>query len=287
MPGLSVLLFDGAEGGTAIVSPLERFPLARIDKISPMQELAPDSVLVRQVRPSPNYDLRTLPADILLLHYTGMTSTALAIERLCDPTAKVSSHYVVEENGNILQLVPEACRAWHAGLSSWEGVNDINSRSIGIEIANPGHSYGYPDFPEAQIAAIIALCRDIVGRRRIRADRVLAHSDVAPQRKLDPGEKFPWARLHRVGVGAWVTPAPIRQGAALGPDDNGSEVADLQTALRNYGYGVETTGIYDDVTEAVVAAFQRHFRTDCVDGRADRSTIETLQALLAAGERIR
>jgi N-acetylmuramoyl-L-alanine amidase len=226
-----------------------------------------------------------LSADILLLHYTGMASTAAAIDRLCDPAAKVSSHYVVEENGNILQLVPEAQRAWHAGQSSWEGVSDINSRSIGIEIANPGHGYGYPDFPEAQIAAVIALCRDIVERHRIRPDRVLAHSDVAPQRKLDPGEKFPWERLHHAGVGVWVTPSPIQPGPGLMLRDAGPEVADLQTALHSYGYGVETTGVYDDLTEAVVAAFQRHFRTGCIDGCADRSTMETLQALLAARDR--
>ncbi|HMA71621.1 MAG TPA: N-acetylmuramoyl-L-alanine amidase [Xanthobacteraceae bacterium] len=252
-----------------------------------MQKFAPDSGLVRHVRASPNHDERMLPVDILLLHYTGMASTVEAIERLCDPDARVSSHYVVEENGNVLQLVPEPRRAWHAGLSSWDGESDTNSRSIGIEIANPGHSYDYPDFPEAQIAAVIALCRDIVERLCIRAERVLAHSDVAPQRKLDPGEKFPWARLHRAGVGAWVTPSPIRPGAGLASGDNSPEVAELQAALRRYGYGIEPTGVYDDLTEAVVTAFQRHFRPDCIDGRADRSTIETLQALLAAGDRVR
>jgi len=247
-----------------------------------MHVFAPDSRSVSQVKPSPNHDERLLPADILLLHYTGMMCTAAAIERLCDSAAKVSSHYVVDEYGEVLQLVPEARRAWHAGQSSWGGVNDINSRSIGIEIANPGHSCEYPDFPEAQIAAVIALCRDIVMRHRIRADRVLAHSDVAPQRKLDPGEKFPWARLHRAGIGAWVTPVLIGPDAGLGPGDSGPEIADLQAALRGYGYGIEATAVYDEQTEAVVAAFQRHFRTDRIDGRADRSTIETLRALLAA-----
>ena len=250
-----------------------------------MQEFAPDTRLVQLVSPSPNHDERMLPADILLLHYTGMTSTAGAIKRLCDRAAKVSSHYVVEECGNVVQLVPEARRAWHAGLASWEGVSDINSRSIGIEIANPGHSYGYPDFPEAQIIAVIALCRDIVARRRIRAERVLAHSDVAPQRKSDPGEKFPWARLHRAGVGAWVASLPVRPDSGLAPGNRGPEVAELQAALRHYGYGIEATGVYDDLTEAVVTAFQRHFRTDCIDGRADQSTIETLRALLAASDR--
>jgi N-acetylmuramoyl-L-alanine amidase len=161
-------------------------------------------------------------------------------------------------------------------------VGDTNSRSIGIEIANPGHGFGYPDFPEAQIAAVIALCRDIVARHHIRADRLLAHSDVAPQRKVDPGEKFPWVRLHRAGVGAWVTPSPIGPDAGFGPGDCGPEIADLQASLRDYGYGIEATGAYDALTEAVVTAFQRHFRTARIDGRADQSTIETLRALRAA-----
>jgi N-acetylmuramoyl-L-alanine amidase len=250
-----------------------------------MQVFSPDSGSVSAVIPSPNHDERMLPIDILLLHYTGMASTAAAVGRLCDPASKVSSHYVVDEHGDILQLVPEARRAWHAGQSSWEGESDINSHSIGVEIANSGHGFGYPDFPQAQIAAVIALCHDVVTRHRIRADRVLAHSDVAPQRKLDPGEKFPWGRLHRSGVGAWVPPLPMRRDAGLGPGDCGPEIADLQEALRDYGYGIDATGVYDDLTQAVVTAFQRHFRPDCIDGRADRSTIETLQALLAATDR--
>jgi N-acetylmuramoyl-L-alanine amidase len=252
-----------------------------------MQEFTPDSTLVRQVRLSPNHDERMFATDILLLHYTGMTSTAEAIERLCDPEAKVSAHYVVDEDGNIVQLVPEARRAWHAGQSSWEGVNDINSRSIGIEIGNAGHGHGYPDFPEPQVAAVIALCRDLMERHRFRADRVLAHSDVAPLRKWDPGEKFPWERLHRAGVGAWVEPAPVTPGMILSPRDICAEIAHLQAGLRVYGYGVEATGIYDELTAAVVAAFQRHFRPACIDGRADLSTRETLRSLLAASDRWR
>jgi N-acetylmuramoyl-L-alanine amidase len=252
-----------------------------------MQDFTPDSPLVRQVIPSPNHDERQFATDILLLHYTGMTSTTEAIERLCDPVAKVSSHYVVDENGNIVQLVPEARRAWHAGQSSWEGMEDINSRSIGIEIGNPGHSFGYPDFPEPQVAAVIALCRDLVERHRFRADRVLAHSDIAPLRKWDPGEKFPWERLHRAGVGAWVEPAPITPGVALALHDSGPEVAHLQAGLQVYGYGIKASGIYDELTMAVVAAFQRHFRPARVDGRADPSTIETLRSLLATSERWR
>jgi N-acetylmuramoyl-L-alanine amidase len=254
-----------------------------------MQEFPPDCPLVRQVIPSPNCDERAFAADILLLHYTGMTSTAEATAWLCTPAAKVSSHYVVEEDGTILQLVPEALRAWHAGQSSWEGLIDINSRSIGIEIGNPGHGYDYPDFPEPQVAAVIALCRDLVYRHRFRADRVLGHSDVAPLRKWDPGEKFPWERLHRAGVGAWVEPVPVTPGEpkVLTLGDTSPEVAQLQAGLRVYGYGVEATGIYDELTAAVVAAFQRHFRPALVDGRADPSTIETLQALLQASDRWR
>jgi N-acetylmuramoyl-L-alanine amidase len=250
-----------------------------------MQEFTADSSLVRQVVPSPNHDERAIATDILLLHYTGMTNTAEATAWLCNPVAKVSSHYVVDEEGVIVQLVPEARRAWHAGQSSWEGVNDINSRSIGIEVGNPGHGYGYPDYSEPQIAAVIALCRDLVERHRFRSDRVLAHSDVAPLRKWDPGEKFPWERLHRAGVGAWVEPAPIKPGMVLALHDIGPEVAQLQAGLHVYGYGVEATGIYDELTAAVVAAFQRHFRPTLVDGRADLSTIETLRTLLATGER--
>ncbi len=248
-----------------------------------MEEFTPDSRFVNHVTPSPNHGERAhdLAIDILLLHYTGMTVTANAVKRLREPSARVSSHYVVDETGEILQLVPETRRAWHAGESSWEGTTDINSRSIGIEIGNPGHSFGYPDFPDAQIATVIDLCRDIVMRHRIRAERVLAHSDVAPWRKRDPGEKFPWALLANAGIGAWVEALPPSDTAALGPGGKGREVTELQAALRDYGYGIEKTGIYDADTTTVVTAFQRHFRPASVDGRADRSTIETLQALLA------
>ena len=168
-------------------------------------------------------------------------------------------------------------------MSSWEGTSDINSRSIGIEIANPGHDFGYPEFPERQIASAIALCRDIVARHAIRADRVLAHSDVAPDRKQDPGEKFPWARLAKAGVGLWVKPAPIdHDGAAVACGVSGAEVQELQKELASYGYRIEPSGNYDRATEQVVTAFQRHFRPARVDGVADRSTRNSLQRLLTA-----
>jgi N-acetylmuramoyl-L-alanine amidase len=243
----------------------------------------PDSPLVESVQPSPNHEARIGAArpDILLLHYTGMKSTQAALERLCDPTARVSSHYLVFEDGRIFQLVPETQRAYHAGASSWERTTDINSRSIGIEIGNKGHDFGCPEFPEPQIAAVVALCRDIVARRSIAACRVLAHSDVAPDRKRDPGEVFPWRRLAEAGVGLWVEPEPIGDGAALRPGDRGEEVANLQRALADYGYGMAPSGIYDAATQEIVTAFQRHFRPARVDGIADVSTVRTLKKLIA------
>jgi N-acetylmuramoyl-L-alanine amidase len=243
----------------------------------------PDSPLVDQVRPSPNHQPRrgvTRP-DILLLHYTGMATTQAALERLCDRDAKVSSHYVVFEDGGVFQLVPEARRAFHAGESAWEGSTDINSRSIGIEIGNKGHDYGCPAFPDVQIQAVIALCRDIVARWEIAPWHVLAHSDVAPLRKRDPGESFPWARLAAAGVGLWIEPAAVEEGPTLSPGDRGEEVARLQQRLAAYGYGITPSGDYDATTQEIVAAFQRHFRPARVDGIADVSTMRTLEMLLA------
>ena len=176
-----------------------------------VSEFRPDSCVVAEVKASPNHGERKGGAkpDMIVLHYTGMRDAKLALEHLCSPLSEVSAHYVVMEDGHIVQCVPESRRAWHAGVSSWAGETDINSCSIGIEIANPGHDYGYPDFPRRQTAAMIALCRSILTRHRIPANRVLGHSDVAPSRKKDPGEKFPWRLLHDSGIGLWVKPAPI------------------------------------------------------------------------------
>jgi N-acetylmuramoyl-L-alanine amidase len=247
-----------------------------------MSSFPPDSPFVDRVLVSPNHEARigVVRPDILLLHYTGMKSTQAALERLCDPGPRVSSHYLVFEDGRIFQLVPEARRAYHAGASSWERTSDINSRSIGIEIGNQGHDFGCPEFPDAQVAAVIALCRDILARSSIAPRRVLGHSDVAPDRKRDPGEGFPWRRLAEAGVGLWVEPAPIVDGAALRPGDRGEEVATLQQALADYGYGITLTGSYDTTTEIVVTAFQRHFRPARVDGIADASTVRTLNKLI-------
>jgi N-acetylmuramoyl-L-alanine amidase len=248
-----------------------------------MDRFRPDSFMVADVVPSPNHDARQGgPPDMVLLHYTGMRSGDAALARLCASESKVSAHYIVFEDGRIVQCVPEDLRAWHAGVSFWAGETDINSRSIGIEIVNPGHEFGYTEFPSRQIAAVISLCRSIAARRGpVAADRVLAHSDVAPARKEDPGEKFPWNLLFESGIGHWVRPAPLDvSGHVLKAGDEGDQVTRLQQMLARYGYGIKDTGDYDDATRLVVTAFQRHFRPARVDGIADASTTRTLRALL-------
>lgn len=232
--------------------------------------------------PSPNYGPRREAGEpwIILLHYTGMESAEAARDWLCNPQSAVSCHYLVDEDGDLTQMVDEEQRAWHAGISSWKGVSDINSASIGIEIHNPGHDLGYKDFPGAQIEAVIALCRDITTRHSILPEDILAHSDVAPMRKSDPGEKFPWAKLHSAGVGHWVEAEPIGSGSSLKAGDSGPEVEELRAKLASYGYGVERSGHFDQSLEAFVRAFQRHFRPARIDGIADRSTLLTLERLL-------
>ncbi|WP_421851882.1 N-acetylmuramoyl-L-alanine amidase [Oricola sp.] len=236
------------------------------------------------LRASPSFDERRdgKAADILLLHYTGLRDGASAEDWLCDPQSSVSCHYIVHEDGRVVQMVAEAARAWHAGVSVWQGETDINSHSIGIEIVNGGHDHGMPDFPEKQIDAVIALARDIVGRNAIAPARVLAHSDVAPGRKADPGEKFPWARFAAAGIGHWVEPAPLGGGRYLTMGEAGQPVEALQSMLALYGYGIEVNGVFNGATATVVTAFQRHFRPQRVDGVADVSTIDTLHRLLAA-----
>jgi N-acetylmuramoyl-L-alanine amidase len=239
--------------------------------------------MVADVVPSPNFDDRAGgPPDILLLHYTGMRTGEAALERLTSAESKVSAHYVVFEDGGIVQCVPEDKRAWHAGVSFWAGETDINSRSIGIEIVNPGHEFGYSDFPLRQIAAVISLSKSILARHpAILPERVLAHSDVAPSRKQDPGEKFPWELLADSGVGHWVRAAPLKvAGMTLMTGYTGEAVTRLQRLLKSYGYGVEDSGTFDETTRDAVAAFQRHFRQARVDGIADSSTLMTLRALV-------
>jgi N-acetylmuramoyl-L-alanine amidase len=251
---------------------------------------APDSCVVADVMPSPNQGERRdgRRPDMIVLHYTGMEDAEAALELLKARGSEVSAHYFVFEDGRIVQMVQESRRAWHAGKSLWAGETDINSRSIGIEIVNPGHDHGYPDFPKRQIAAVTALCRSIQTRNTILPSRVLAHSDVAPSRKQDPGEKFPWRTLYESGVGHWVKPAPIMNfGQSPKPGDRGDGVAAIQKSLAEYGYGVDVNGEYDSMTLEVVTAFQRHFRPERVDGVADQSTRSTLQELLATRGRAR
>lgn len=234
--------------------------------------------------PSPNFGERAggRTPDIILLHYTGMETAEGALKWLRAPESQVSCHYFVHEDGRVEQLVREADRAWHAGKSFWKGEVDINSASIGIEIANAGHPGGLPDFPEKQIEAVIQLCLDCGKRWDIAPERVLAHSDVAPIRKVDPGENFPWDRLFAAGVGHWVAPSAIAGGRFFQRGDAGQPVEALQTMLSLYGYATEIDGIFSDKTEGAVAAFQRHFRPQKVDGIADFSTIDTLHRLLSS-----
>jgi N-acetylmuramoyl-L-alanine amidase len=244
----------------------------------------PDSARALEFLASPNHTERRGHAkpNCIILHYTGMPTGAAALALLRDPRLEVSCHYFVWEDGRIVQLVAEDRRAWHAGSSVWKGERDLNSCSIGIEIVNPGHDGGAPPFPEAQIAGLIALLRDISERYAIAPERILAHSDVAPARKVDPGEAFPWERLRREGVGHWVAPAPIVNGPAMARGAEGPPIRALQAMLALYGYGVELTGVYDKQTETNVAGFQRHFRPARVDGAADGSTVDTLRRLLEA-----
>ncbi len=328
----------------------------------PMSDSSPDSPVAACVHPSPNHGERkvcqktgsTAP-DSIILHYTGMPSASEALLWLANPISQVSCHYFVFEDGRIWQMVPENRRAWHAGKSSWHGETDMNSRSIGIEIANAGHDLSkafaseslspakagmgtgsreanaskrmtmppepgaYPDFPEAQIEAVIALVADIKARWAIPDARILAHSDIAPGRKVDPGEKFPWAQLAAAGLGLWIgeentipslrgaqrrgnpdslatakKPAKgwiaasalpprndgVREGPTYRPGDEGLPVAALQSMFAKFGYGIEITGVYDAKTVDVVAAFQRHWRQARVDGVADGETLGLLRALM-------
>lgn len=226
-------------------------------------------------RPSPNHDARPRgqAVDMLLLHYTGMKSARAALDRLCDPAAKVGAHYCIDEDGTVYRLVHEDRRAWHCGAANWAGASDINGRSIGIELVNPGHEFGYRPFPAAQMDSLTALAKDILARNPIPPARVLGHSDVAPRRKQDPGELFDWAALAGQGIGLWPRPSK--------PPDSPPSIAEIQAGLARFGYGVPRHGELDAETRAVVAAFQRHFRQEAVTGAVDAGTAARLDGLLA------
>ncbi len=233
--------------------------------------------------PSPNFDQR--PAgrgiDMLVLHYTGMKTARAALARMCDPAAQVSAHYLIDEDGTTTALVAEQNRAWHAGRAWWWGESDINGCSIGIELVNPGHEFGYRDFPQDQMAALEELAARIMARHAIPPERVLGHSDVAPGRRQDPGERFDWQRLAAAGMGLWPGAAGSVELSPLGPGDSGIEVVRLQTALGRYGWRIDPSGVFNNQTETVVRAFQRHFRPDLIDGRVDAESWGLLDALLA------
>ncbi len=233
--------------------------------------------------PSPNFNERRAPPDMLVLHYTGMPSGEAALKRLRDAEAQVSAHYLVEEDGRIFGLVPEERRAWHAGRGVWQGQDDCNAASIGIEIVNPGHEFGYRAFPEAQIASVIALIGDIRERWTVPDRRIIGHSDLAPERKDDPGELFPWKRLAEAGHGLWFEPAAERikaLGGLLQKGDDGIGVVVLRAGLHRLGYGIKPGGDYDAETESAVRAFQRHWRQSRIDGVADGETRARLVGLL-------
>ena len=231
--------------------------------------------------PSPNHDARTLPVSMLVLHYTGMESGQAALERLTDAEAKVSAHYLVEEDGRVFRLVDEMRRAWHAGVGEWGGIDNVNSASIGIEIVNGGHNYpnedgSLPEFPDAQINALIPLCKGVMERHGIAARDVVGHSDIAPERKDDPGETFPWAGLAAAGIGHWPGDGNGDRRVLFRHGDRDRGVAVAQRGLALFGYGVGVSGELDDRTEAVLRAFQRRFRPEQVDGVLDMETLDLI-----------
>lgn len=246
---------------------------------------------------SPNFNDRRHPVDLLVLHYTGMETGDAALDRMRDPEAEVSAHYLVWEDGRIVKLVPEDKRAWHAGVSSWQGDDDLNSRSIGIEIVNGGHDWPLDGdtlapYPTEQINAVILLCRAIIDRWNIPSTRIVGHSDIAPARKTDPGEHFPWGLLARAGIGPWpesspadpsslsdvstVADGPHLIGRGLGSGDKNDAVARMQTLLAEIGYELDATGAYDTATADVVKAFQRRWVQDQVTGEADLRTLKMI-----------
>jgi len=245
--------------------------------------------------PSPNFNDRKAPVDMLVLHYTGMESGEAALERMLDVDAEVSAHYMVWEDGRVSQLVDEAKRAWHAGIGSWQGDTDLNSCSVGIEIVNGGHNVPLadgrlPPYPEAQIEAVIALSRTIVRQHNVAPSRIVGHSDIAPARKEDPGEHFPWGRLADEGVGLWPNlaggpdGAPLLIGRGLCRGDQGAPVERLQEMLARIGYGLEVSGEYDEASETTVRAFQRRWVQARLTGQADMATLKTIMAVQALVE---
>lgn len=237
--------------------------------------------------PSPNFDDRTLEVSLLILHYTGMESGDAALSRMTDAYAKVSAHYMVEEDGRIFQLVDEKKRAWHAGVSEWAGETNINSNSIGIEIVNGGHNVpnadgSLPDFPDVQINAVIALSKAVMARHNIGPMAVLGHSDIAPARKIDPGEHFPWAGLAAAGVGFWPQNITDDTRILFEQGDRDRGVSAVQSGLAHIGYGARVSGVMDDDTQKIVEALQRRYRPAGIDGIVDLQTMDIVKSIVEA-----
>ena len=233
---------------------------------------------------SPNFNDRKLPISMLVLHYTGMESGEAARERLCDPSAEVSAHWLVHEDGTIENLVSEESRAWHAGVGSWNGITDVNSASIGVEIVNGGHNVPLPDgrlppYPDVQILAVIKLAKDILHRHNIKARNIVGHSDIAPDRKEDPGEHFPWAGLAAAGVGIWPGDLPDDNRILFEAGDRDRGLSIIQRGLADLGYGACVTGCLDEPTQAIIRALQRRYRPAKIDGIIDMQVMELLKRL--------
>ena len=233
---------------------------------------------------SPNFNERKLPISMLVLHYTGMESGAAARERLCDPAAEVSAHWLVHEDGTVESLVAEEMRAWHAGVGSWNGITDVNSASIGIEIVNGGHNVpradgSLPPYPDAQILAVIKLSKEIIGRHGIRPQNIVGHSDIAPDRKEDPGEHFPWAGLAAAGIGLWPGDLPDDNRILFEHRDRDRGLSIIQRGLADLGYGASVTGCLDEPTQAIIRAIQRRYRPARIDGMIDIPVMEVLKRL--------
>ena len=239
------------------------------------------SLAIRELL-SPNQDDRpdNTPIDMLVLHYTGMPTAAAAVARLRDPEARVSAHYVVDEDGSVIRLVAEERRAWHAGPSWWRGFTELNDRSIGIEVVNPGHEHGYLPFGALQTAAVCDLCLSVMSRHPVQARHVVGHSDIAPDRKQDPGELFDWEGLARNGVGLFPPDVPDLGIGGVVRDAAG--LRDVRRALADIGYRVAREGGLDPALSIVLRAFQRHWRGEAVTGQADAGTLARLLAVARA-----
>jgi len=238
-------------------------------------------MIINRDHPSPNFNERPdgCKPDMVILHYTGMESGESALKRLCDPSAEVSAHYLVEEDGRVFELVPPEKRAWHAGVSHWQGRNNLNHYSIGIEIVNPGHDFGYRDFPMVQTASVLDLIKHLDAAFEIPGHNYIGHSDIAPTRKMDPGEKFPWGLLADEGFGIWSDVDGVDLSRIHVAADK-VETTLLQQDLKALGYGIEVTGDYDDMTRSCVTAFQRHWRPASVTGDYDVGTKTILCAIV-------